>query len=137
MSSRQEAEIIQDGTGFITEETRLKSHLHCRVGPRACIVLPPMAHRKSCVHPQITEMPSRLSDAFPVQGFIHSLLNQLPTTPRPWRASSQEERTEDLRWYLSPKKSNEPAHKKGFLPCYTEHTESVAPGSSVPQEKHA
>lgn len=114
MSSQQEAEIIQDRTGFITEETRLKSHLHCCVGSRACISLPPVAHRKNCAHPLIMETPSRLSDAFPVQDFIHSLLNQLRTTPGPWRASSQEERTEDLRWCISPKKSNEQAHKKGF-----------------------
>lgn len=42
MSSQQEAEIIQDRTGFITEETRLKLHLHCCVGPRACIFRPTM-----------------------------------------------------------------------------------------------
>lgn len=72
MSSQQDAEIIQDRTGFITEETRLKLHLHCCVGPRACIFLPTMAHRKNCVHPRIMETPSKLSDVFPVQGFIYS-----------------------------------------------------------------
>lgn len=114
LSSQQEAEIIQDRTGFITEETRLKLHLHCCVGRRACIFLPTTAHRKSCLQPRIMEMPSRLSDAFLVQGFIHSLRNQLWTTPGPWRASSQEEQTEDLRWCISPKKSNEQPTRRDF-----------------------
>lgn len=48
MSSQQEAEIIQDGTGFIAEETRLKSHLHCcLVSRRAFSCLPFLpTHRK-------------------------------------------------------------------------------------------
>lgn len=137
MSSQQEAEIIQDRTGFITEETRLKLHLHCCVGPRACIFLPTTAHRKNCVHPLIMETPSRLSDAFLVQGFIHSSPTCSHQHPDLGGRLLKKRELKTFGGVISPKKSNEQAHKKGFLPCYTEHTESVAPGSSIPQEKHA